>query len=277
MPPADPLTAEVVRLYGLPPEEFVAARNAAAKAARREKRSADATRIAALRKPSVVERAVNRTARADPATTTAWVRATRAVADAQSASIGGADATALRTAVRELRTATDAMVDAVVTTIDDGSRRDDVAALLRTLPVGALDQVAAGVLGSAIREDDELFAGAPDPPRRARSARPAAKNETRATTARTRSPRAKPPSPPADPGPTARERELEAAVGQRRSEHAEAEVARERAAAEVATARRRLETSEHAHASAEAAVTETANALAAAEADLEHERTSRPG
>src|SRR4051812_41791529 len=69
MPAADSLTEEVARLYALPPDEFVAARNAAAKAWKQAGRKDEAAALGALRKPSVVEGALNRTAHRDPAAT----------------------------------------------------------------------------------------------------------------------------------------------------------------------------------------------------------------
>src|SRR4051812_18367666 len=141
MPPADSLAEEVARLYALDPGDFVAERNAAAKEWKRDGRKDEAATLGALRKPSVVEGALNRTAHRDPTTARAWADATRRADDAQSATIGGADAAALRTAVAELRAATAAMVEATVVTMGDEHKRDDIAAYLRSLPVGATAQV----------------------------------------------------------------------------------------------------------------------------------------
>ncbi|MEC4575331.1 hypothetical protein [Streptomyces virginiae] len=59
---ADAVAAE---LYGLRPEEFTAARDALAAAARKAGRRAEAKRIAALRRPTLAVWAANRLARAD--------------------------------------------------------------------------------------------------------------------------------------------------------------------------------------------------------------------
>jgi len=268
MPPADPLTDEVARLYALPLDEFVAERNAAAKATRREGRKDDAAALAALRKPSVVESALNRTAHRDPATTRAWAEATRRADDAQSATIGGGDAAALRTAVAELRTATAAMVDAAVTTIGDEHKRDDLAAYLRALPVGAAAQVVAGVLGSAVLPEDDLFAGAPTPPRRAaRVARAAPAAKPRAKAPRPATAPAAPPPPPAPaapPGPSARERQLARKVEQRRA-------ALTTATEELATVQRELDDAQRRHTKLELRRAAAADALRAAEAELASE------
>jgi hypothetical protein len=281
MPPADQLADEIVRLYGVAPEEFVAARNAAAKQARQEGRKDDAAAIATLRKPSVIEGAINRTARRDPDATSAWVAATRAADAAQSATIGGADAAGLRSAVAELRTATAALVDATVVTLGDDGKRDDIAAFLRSVPVGALHQVELGILGSAARAEDDLFAGAPAPPPRSRrpahGSKPAARTET--APARGRAAR---PTADADPSsdtrsedagastrrapkperkPSARERKLAATLERRRAALAEVEAARADARRAVDDARHRLETVEREHAEAEAALDEAEVAL----------------
>jgi hypothetical protein len=272
MPSADPVTEEVVRLYALPPDEFVAARNAAVKACKQEGRKDDAAAIAALRKPSVIESALNRTAHRDPDTTAAWAAAAQSADDAQSATIGGAEAGGLRAAVAELRAATAAMVDAAVVTIGDESKRDDIATLLRGVPVAAAHQVVNGVLGSAARSEDDLFAGAPNPPARPRPAKRATKERTTRASTPPTSPASgrttttestvKPPAPkPPAPKPSARQRRLAATVERRRAALEALAVEREDARAAVDAAARRLDALERKHADAAAA-------LADAEAEL---------
>jgi len=273
MPSADALTDEVVRLYALPADEFTAARNAIVKEWKRAGRKDDAATIAALRKPSVIESAINHTAHRDPSTTSAWADAARAADAAQSATIGGADAADLRAAVAELRTATAALVDAVVLTIGDDARRDDVATLLRAVPVGAVHQVTAGVLGSADRADDDLFAGAPSPPPRARAERRAPDRPAQGRTRAKPGPKPAPEKPRAAPkrvGPSARERELDAAVAKRRAELDAATAARDAAQEELDDATRRLDTATRDRAAAERALTN-------AEAELRTERATRAG
>ena len=187
MPPGDPPADEIAHLDGLPPEEFVAARNAAAKACRQNGRRDDAAAIAALRKPSVIESAVNRTARRDPETRDDHVGG----GDAGGRRRGSRRASAVPTrptsarSVKEVRATTEALVAATVTTIGDETKyRDDIAALLRGLPVGAVDQVVSGVLGSADRTEADLFAGAPTPPPRPVPRRP----EKQARTSRVAAP-----------------------------------------------------------------------------------------
>jgi hypothetical protein len=159
---------EVARLYGLAPEAFVAERNAAAKARKKAARTEDAATLAALRKPSVVEDAVNRAARRSPAVVDRWFRALRDADDAQSATIGGAKPEALRSALAELRAATAALVDAAAEAIGDTTKRTAIEALVRSTTVAGAEQVRSGVVGSAVVVNDELFAGAPEPPPRAK-------------------------------------------------------------------------------------------------------------
>jgi hypothetical protein len=137
---------EVARLYGLAPEAFVAERNAAAKARKKAARTEDAATLAALRKPSVVEDAVNRAARRSPAVVDRWFRALRDADDAQSATI----------------------VDAAAEAIGDTTKRTAIEALVRSTTVAGAEQVRSGVVGSAVVVNDELFAGAPEPPPRAK-------------------------------------------------------------------------------------------------------------
>jgi hypothetical protein len=268
MPPADPPADEVARLYSLPLQDFVAERNATVKARRREGRKDEAAALAALRKPSAVESALNRTALRDPATTRAWADAARSADAAQSATIGGADAAELRRAMAELRAATGALVDAAVTTIDDEAKRDDIAALLRSLSVGGVDQIVAGVLGSTTIATEDLFAGAPTPPRRARVVAKPVRDRARPRGVTTGT-AAAPVVPPVRSQPSARVRALEAEAERRRAalDALEPKLATAREA--VDDARRRLELLEAKRADAAAS-------LDAAEAELRSARDSEP-
>jgi hypothetical protein len=168
----------------------------------------------------------------------------------------------------ELRTATAALVDAAVRTIGDEAKRDDIAALLRTMPVGGVPQVIAGVLGSAPVPDDELFAGAPVPPRRSRPATRAAKPADSPRGQARRSVVAPAAVSAPAPRPSARARKLEAQVEQRRSTLAASDAALDVARRDLDEARERL-------ARIESQRDEAAAALDAAEAErraeVEHE------
>lgn len=151
-------------LYGLAPGEFVGARNALVKSLKREKRTEDAAAVAALRRPSVADHAINAAARADAQLAEVWAAAVVSVSDEQSAAIGGGSAQNLRAATAALREATRELADAAVAVLGNESKRSEVLGALRaatTRPGAAM--VAAGILGAA-DPTDELFAGAPDPP-----------------------------------------------------------------------------------------------------------------
>jgi len=75
------------RLYGLPPAEFTAARNAAAA----ELSGEDRERVKALRKPTAAAAAVNRLVREHRDDVDAFLRASAALRDAQVAGKGGLD------------------------------------------------------------------------------------------------------------------------------------------------------------------------------------------
>ena len=219
MPPADSLADEVARLYALPLDEFVAERNAAAKAWKREGRKDDAATIGGLRKPSVVDSALNRTAHRDPTTTRAWADATRRADDAQSATIGGGDAAALRAAVAELR----------VGDRGDGRRRGRhhrrrAQARRPRVPsprVAGRCRRAGGRgcarVGGAAR-GGSLCRGADPAATRGADARPKPKPKPAPTPKRSAKERALAVAPPPDPppGPSAREQQL-ARAGRARS------------------------------------------------------------
>ena len=181
-------------LYGLPPSEFTAARNALAKLLKNTGEADDALAakaIGGLRRPKVSEFALNRLARHEPADIRRFIDAVAAAQSAQSAAIGG-DAGALRQATSELRQATATLVDTAVRgLVADGAngeaQRDDIVALLREFVSGAsVGPLVAGVIGSeAIVGPDEFFPGAPDPPQdnSARRPKPAPQPPARASSA----------------------------------------------------------------------------------------------
>jgi hypothetical protein len=155
------VAGEVARLYALDIGSFVAERTALTKEWKKGRRRDDAAVIAALRKPSVVEHAVNAAARSQPLVVRRWAAAIRRADSAQSAAIGGADATDLRSAMADVRAATSELVDAAVTAGGDETKRADIISLIRRLAAGS-----TALIGSAAAPVEELFAGAPDPPER---------------------------------------------------------------------------------------------------------------
>ena len=186
--------AEAERLYGLEPEEFVAARDAAARALRGEGRRDEAAAVGKLRKPSVAAWVVNRLARDEADLIEALLAAGAKLRDVQ---LAGAAASELRTAIEAEARALDALMrPAGRIAARSGSARD--AALERardTLHAAALDadlaeEVRRGVL---VREQQAigfpLGAALPErpapsePPRRSKR-RGAAKAEPEPTPAR---------------------------------------------------------------------------------------------
>jgi hypothetical protein len=168
------LAAHVRRLYSLDPSDFTAERNAVVKELKKAKRADDAAFVAALRRPSAIEHALNTVAREKNDIVARWAKAVAAAVDAQSATIGGGSGTAFREATAELRTATGALVTAAVAALggDGGTKRAQVAIAVQALSAGNGPKlVVDGLVGSAALEtDSDLFAGAPDPPPRTKTA-----------------------------------------------------------------------------------------------------------
>ncbi|MEP6660872.1 MAG: hypothetical protein ABJD24_13235 [Acidimicrobiales bacterium] len=171
---AEELAGYVRRLYSLDPSDFTAERNAVVKELKKAKRAEDAAFVAALRKPSAVEHAVNTVAREKKDVVERWAKAVAAAVEAQSATIGGGSGAAFREATAELRTATGALVNAAVAALggEAGTKRAQVATAVQGLSAGnGPELVVDGLVGSAAQEaDSDLFAGAPDPPPRTKSA-----------------------------------------------------------------------------------------------------------
>jgi hypothetical protein len=96
----------VDELYGAPPGEFIARRDALAKELRSSDRAA-ADAVRKLRKPSVSAAAVNRLARSAPDDVEALLAAGEALRQAQ---LGGGDRDAIRAAARDEREAVEKLV-----------------------------------------------------------------------------------------------------------------------------------------------------------------------
>src|SRR5690348_7318712 len=99
-------------LYGLPLEEFIAARDAEAKALRKTDREA-AAKLAKLPKPTPAAWAANQVARSDPGLIEALLDAGAALRAAQDAAFTG-DAAGLREATLNERRAIDAVMAVAV-------------------------------------------------------------------------------------------------------------------------------------------------------------------
>jgi hypothetical protein len=146
--------AEAERLYGLEPEEFVAARDAAAKALRGEGRKAEAAVIAKLRKPSVAAWIVNRLARDEAGLVEALLAAGAKLREVQ---LAGAAASDLRAAIEAEAKALDALMKPAGRIA--GSGRDVALERARdTLHAAALDPGLAGDVqrGVVVREGQAI-------------------------------------------------------------------------------------------------------------------------
>ena len=104
---------DVEELYGLPLERFVSERNALARELRAADRRDEAAAVAALRKPSVAARAVNRLAREERRQLRELFTAGDTLSKVQTSVLAGrADARALSEAAERERAAVSALVDA---------------------------------------------------------------------------------------------------------------------------------------------------------------------
>ena len=103
---ADPLAREKLKLYGLPPTEFTAARNARAKELKKDDPELAAT-VAALPKPSLAAAALNELVREDPSEARALIQSGKRLRAAQEAAVAGKPGDDLPKAIEEHRSALD--------------------------------------------------------------------------------------------------------------------------------------------------------------------------
>ena len=150
---------EVERLFGLSPEEFVAARTEAARRLRREGDAEAAARVAALRRPPLSAWAVNQLARARERELQGLLEAGARLRDAQEAALAGEGAAALRDATRTEREAVSGLVEAAAGILRSSGHaaadatRDRIAA---TLHAAASDPAAAELVrGGRLTRDLE--------------------------------------------------------------------------------------------------------------------------
>ena len=143
-------------LADVPPEEFVAARDAVAKKLKSESRSDEAAEVKKLRKPTVTRWVADQVLRHHAREVDALRTAMRRVAEAQEAAITRGDRDALADATADRR---DAMA-ALGIAVDDVLARDDRPRHHRDEVLGAIeaevtaDVAAGGTVG--VRDDLEL-------------------------------------------------------------------------------------------------------------------------
>ena len=132
-------------LFGLPPAEFTAARDALAKELRAAGDKEAAAIVKALRRPSAAAWAVNQIARSSPELIDAVVEAGDAVARAQRELVAGGERDELRVTTARRREAVLAATRAAVE-LAGPTQRDAIAATFEAAAAGAAEEVRAGRL-----------------------------------------------------------------------------------------------------------------------------------
>lgn len=228
---ADPLVRESQKLYRLPLSEFTAARNARAKALKRDDPELAAA-VAGLPKPSVAAAALNELVREDPSEVRALIQSGKRLRQAQEAAVSGKKGADLNAAIKEHRAALDRVQR-------DLRRRKlsgpTVEKAMQTLRVSSVDPELQPLLERGILHEDLTASGFGLDP----GLVPAAPKP--------RAPTAKPkPAPKPKPDPKLRAKlksaEAELAKAEKRAEQALS--ALERAKQEVERARRAVDEAE---------------------------------
>jgi hypothetical protein len=149
---------EIDRLYGLPLEEFIPARDALSKELRDTGRRGEATAIKKLPKPTVAAWAVNQAVRSQPRAARELWEAGDALAAAQEAVLSGKGSGAdLREAAERERAAVDPLVDAargLLTSAGGDLSETTIDRVRATLQAAAIDADAREdvAAGRAVRE-----------------------------------------------------------------------------------------------------------------------------
>src|SRR6266540_641998 len=197
------VNAEIGRLYELPPEGFVAARDELGRRLRESGDRAAAERVRGLRRPTVAAWAVNQASRRHPELVAKLVEAGDGLRQAQRRALSGLRDPGLRAAAAERRKLLDRLLGAAVEVLVEAGRppdphRDAIAASFEAASVDA--QAAAAVRhGTLARElaapagfgdvsGLELLQRAPPAASKAPSepAKPSARGRPRADAARRR-------------------------------------------------------------------------------------------
>jgi len=256
----DPVEA----LYAAPPEGFVAARDALARALRAAGDRDGAARVRALRKPTRAAWALNAAVREQPGAARQLEQAVERLHDAQRELLDGGDAAVLRAAETALRDAGEELLAALP--VDDPPTVERARTTLRAAAVDA--DVLADLVAGRLAHDQVVsgFGGFGD---LAALAPPAAPRPRGGSAAR---------ADAAQRATAAREAaERDAAAREAAEREAEERAAAERAAAERAAAERQraIEAARAEEADAEAAVAAAARAVEEAEAQLAARRAER--
>jgi hypothetical protein len=162
------VATEVDELFTMAPAEFVAARNALVKALKADGHREEAAAIAALRRPTVPDWALNSVALQEPDVVADAVDAAEQLRSVQAAALGDpAAASDLRDSMAQARQAAGALRKAAEGVLRRAGRpAGDMSALTTRLNEtmvhpGLLAQLQAGRLGSAEVDTLDPFSGAP--------------------------------------------------------------------------------------------------------------------
>jgi hypothetical protein len=245
------LETDIDGLYGVPLDEFIAARDELAKRLNKEGDREAGARVKALRKPTVGAWALNQAVRRRRKETAALLATAERLQDAQDALLSGGDPSELRDATREERALTSAIADCAEAIASETGKsgsalRDRVRA---TLHAAALDEEARIELetGRFTREREAVGLGAfgaagasasAPAPARSPARKPPAKTRERAAARPARAAKPAPkPAPKRAATPRAdRAAAREAAAREARLAEAEGELAEAREAHEAAVA-----------------------------------------
>jgi hypothetical protein len=152
---ADPLAKETQKLYGLPLNEFTAARNARAKALKKDDPEL-AEAVAKLPKPSVSAAALNELVHEDPSEVRALIQSGKRLRQAQEAAVSGKKGADLNEAIQEHRTALDRVQRDLRRRKLSGPTLEKAT---QTLRVASLDQELAPLLERGMLHEDLTSSG----------------------------------------------------------------------------------------------------------------------
>ncbi len=222
------LNAEIDRLYGLPLDEFVPQRDAAAKRLRADGERDAAAAVKALRKPTAGAWALNQAVRRRGAETQALLAAGERLRAAHAGLLSGGDRNELRAAVDEQRRLAGVLSDcAEAIASETGKSGPALRERVRsTLYAAAVDDEVREQLenGRLVREQEAVGMGGPFGDAAAAAAAPAPRADEGSAKGR-RVPREREPS--RDRGPSAEERKRSAARAEAERLLAEAQAALE--------------------------------------------------
>lgn len=180
---------ELAQLYGLPLEEFVSARNQAARKARKAGDAKAAAAIAALRKPTLAAWAVNQLARRNRRDVDLLLDSGKRLLDAQRASLEGGGREQLDTARANLEAAVERLGAPARDLLGEPASEATLGRVAQTLRAAALSPegrplLASGTLAKELQGTGwDLLAGlapAPQPPGRDSAGRDAEKRRRQA-------------------------------------------------------------------------------------------------